>query len=136
MWPAERPGALAVLAEHDLGGLVDVLLADGEPDAAWRVPGERPEWNPGAQRWMRLAEAREPSVPGEAFEVYLRLADVELETTGKAAYVRATAVLKKAARAAKAADREAEFADHLAALREAHRRRPTFIAALDKARLG
>jgi hypothetical protein len=136
VWPAERPGALAVLAEHDLGGLVDVLLADGEPDAAWRVPGERPEWNPGAQRWMRLAEAREPSVPGEAFEVYLRLADVELETTGKAAYVRATAVLKKAARAAKAADREAEFADHLAALREAHRRRPTFIAALDKARLG
>jgi uncharacterized Zn finger protein len=135
-WPTERPGGLGALAEHDLGGLVDVLLADGEPDAAWQVSGEHPEWDPGAQRWMRLAEAREPSVAGDSFDVYLRLADVELETTGKAAYVRATTILKKAAHAAKAADRQAEFAEHLAALRATHKRRPTFIAALDKARLG
>jgi hypothetical protein len=136
MWPTEHSGALAVLAEHDRGGLVDVLLADGEPESAWQVPGEHPEWDPGAQRWLRLAEAREPSAPSDSFAVYLRLADVELETTGRAAYVRATAILEKAARAAKAADRQAEFAEHLAALRDAHRRRPTFLAALDKARLG
>jgi hypothetical protein len=37
-------------------------------------------------------------------------------------------ILKKAAQAARAADRQGEFA--------AHRRRPTFIAVLDKARLG
>jgi uncharacterized Zn finger protein len=67
--------------------------------------------------------------------VYLRLADFQLETTGKAAYVRAVAILKKAAQAARAADRQDEFAAHLAALRETHRRRPTFIAVLDKARL-
>jgi len=68
--------------------------------------------------------------------VYLRLADLQLETTGKAAYVRAVAILKKAAQAARAASREGEFAAHLAALRETHRRRLTFLAVLDKARLG
>jgi len=133
VWPAERPAARAVLAKHDLFGLVDALLADGEPEAAWQVPGAHPDWDPGPQRWMRLAEAREASAPGDALEVYLRLADLQLETTGKAAYVRAVAILKKAAQAA---DRQGEFAAHLAALRETHRRRPTFIAVLDKTRLG
>jgi len=132
VWPAERPTARAVFAKHDLGGLVDVLLADGEPEAAWQVPGAHPDWDPGPQRWMRLAGAREASAPGDAFDVYLRLVDLQLETAGKAAYVRAVAILKKAARA----ERQGAFAAHLAALRETHRRRPTFIAVLDRARLG
>jgi len=136
VWLTECPAARAVLAEHDLGGLVDVLLSDGEPEAAWQVPGAHLGWDPGPQRWMRLAEAREAAAPGDALDVYLRLADLQLETTGKAAYVRAAAVLKKAAQAARAADRQGAFAAHLAALRETHRRRPTFIAVLDKARLG
>jgi uncharacterized Zn finger protein len=136
VWPAERPAARAVLAERDPGGLVDMLLADGEPEAAWQVPGAHADWDPGPQRWVRLAEAREASAPGDALDVYLRLADLQLETAGKAAYVRAVAILKKAAQGARAADRQGEFAAHLAALRKMHRRRPTFIAVLDKARLG
>ena len=136
VWPAERQAARAFLAERDPGGLVDVLLADGEPEAAWQVPGAHPDWDPGPQRWVRLAEAREASAPGDALDVYVRLADLQLETTGKAAYVRAVAILKKAAQAARAADRQGEFAAHLVALRETHRRRPTFVAVLDKARLG
>lgn len=135
VWPAERPAARAVLAERDPGGLVDALLADGEPEAAWQVPGAHPDWDPGPQRWMRLAEAREASAPGDALYVYLRLADLQLKTTGKAAYVRAVAILKKAEQAARAAGRQDEFAAHLTALRETHRRRPTFVAVLDKARL-
>lgn len=134
-WEAERPKARSVLAKRDLGGLIDVLLSDGEPEAAWQVARGNPEFDPGEHRWMRLAEAREASAPVDAFQVYLRLADVELETTGKAAYTRAAAILKKAARAAKAAGREPEFADHMTVLREAHRRRPTLISTLDKARL-
>lgn len=136
VWPTERPGARAALAERDLGGLVDVLLSDGEPEAAWQVPESHPEWDPGPERWLRLAEAREPSAPGDALDVYLRLADHELETTGKSAYVRAVGILKQAGKSARAAGREAEFAEHVAALRDKHRRRPTFIAVLDKARLG
>ncbi len=134
-WPKEREAARAVLAEHDLGGLVDVLLSDGEPEAAWQVPGAHSDWDPGPQRWMRLAESREASAPNDALGVYLRLADLQLETTGKAAYLRAVAILKKAAQAAGAADRQGAFAAHVAALRETHRRRPAFIAVLNKARL-
>ena len=134
-WESERPPARSVLAEHDRGGLVDVLLSDGEPDVAWQVTVENSDWDPGEHRWMRLAEARKPSVPADALNVYLRLADTELETTGRSAYTRAATILKKAARAAKAAGRQAEFTDHMAALREQHRRRPTLISILDKAGL-
>lgn len=134
-WETERPNARSILAEHDLGGLVDVLLGEGEPDAAWLVTVDNPEWDPGGQRWMRLAEVRERSMPSDAFEVYLRLADGELEYAGRAVYVRATAILKKAARAAKAANRQDEFAEHVATLRGRYRRRPTFISGLEKARL-
>jgi hypothetical protein len=44
--------------------------------------------------------------------------------------------LKKAARAAHSAGRDDEFAAHLAALRDHHRRRPTLLSVLDKANLG
>jgi hypothetical protein len=134
-WPAERAGARAVLAERDLGGLVDVLLADSEPGAAWQVTLDNAGWDAGEHRWMRLAEAREPSGPADALAVYLRLADAALETTGRAAYTRAAAILKRAARAAASCNRQAAFSDHLAHLREAHRRRPTLIAIFDKAGL-
>ena len=84
---------------------------------------------------MGLAGAREAFKPADALGVYLRLADAELETTGKAAYTSAAAILMKARRAATAADREGDFAEHVAALHDRHRRRPTLISILDKAGL-
>jgi len=132
-WVDECPDARSVLTERDLGALVDVLLADGEPDEAWQVAVDNPGWDPGEQRSMRLAEAREPSVPGDAFGIYLRLADLELQDTGRPAYKRAVAILRKAARAANADGCEDEFIEHVATLRDRHRRRPTFISLLDKA---
>lgn len=135
VWQSQRPAARALLAEHDLSGLVDALLSDGEPDEAWRVATESPDWDAGERRWMRLAEAREPSHPEDAMDVYLRLADHELETTGRSAYMRGTRMLKRAARAAATAERTAEFANHLHELRDRYRGRPTLIAMLDKARL-
>jgi uncharacterized Zn finger protein len=131
-WASERDPARATLAQSDLGGFVDVLLADGEPDAAWRAAVDHPETDVGDQRWMRLAEARETSHPADALEVYLRLADTELETTGRAAYTRAARILSRAERAAARADRQNAFADHMHRLRDHHRRRPTLIAILDQ----
>jgi hypothetical protein len=136
VWQSEREAARAVLADHDLGGLVDVLLADKEPEAAWEVATADPDWDAGERRWIRLAEAREAAHPGDALGVYLRLADRELETTGRAAYTRATRILKRAVRVAVSADQTAEFTDHMQMLRDRYRRRPTLIAMLDKAGLG
>ena len=52
-----------------------MLLADREPKAAWQVTLDNVGWDAGEHRWMRLAEAREPSGPADALEIYLRLAD-------------------------------------------------------------
>lgn len=133
-WDAEVAGARAVLAERDTAGFVDALLADGEPAEAWTV-ATTGDHGLAASQWLRLAEAREPTVPGDAMVVYLDLADGALVATGKRAYRDAVRNLKAARRAATTAERVPEFVEHLAGVRERNRRRPTFMAMLDKAGL-
>jgi uncharacterized Zn finger protein len=135
VWEADRSSARSVLEAADLGGLVDALLADREPDAAWRVTDDHPDWDPGRDRWERLAESRASSHPADAMVVYFKLADVELETTGRTAYTRAAAWLKEARRAAEAAGRRKEFSDHVTALREKFRKRPALMEILDQSAL-
>jgi hypothetical protein len=130
-WPSERGAALAVL---DPGSLVDVLLAEGESEAAWQVTLDNPGWDAGP-RWIRLAEAREPTHPADALTVYLRMADLVLERADRSAYESARAILQQARRAAKLAGCADEFAHHLGAIREQYRRRPTLIKILDRANL-
>ena len=134
-WPVEQAAAREVLAARDRGALVDVLLADGDTDEAWRLATSDAEWDPGEHRWARVAEAREPSDPAGAMGVYLRLVESTLTKADKRAYRVATTDLKNARRAAGAAGLSEEFDDYLTALREHHRRRPTLIAMLDKAGL-
>lgn len=133
-WDAEITPARAVLAAHDTAGLIDALLADGDTDGAWQTATSAGQPLTSSQR-QRLAEAREPTAPHEAMQVYLQLADEALGQADKRAYRTAVRHLQAARRAATAADRTAEFDQHLAGLREQHRRRPTLIAMLDKARL-
>ena len=133
-WEEERAAARSVLAASDRGALVDALLADGDTDQAWAVATSG-EWDPGEPRWERLAEAHEPADPVAAMAVYLRLADGALLTADRRAYRVAIRHLKAARRAAGAADRPDEFADHVRALREQHRRRPSLMEMLDKAGL-
>lgn len=73
--------------------------------------------------------------PDQALAWYLQLADEELLQTGRPAYARAVAMLKRARRAADAAGRREAYTTVLADLRERHRRRPALIAMLDKAAL-
>jgi len=86
-------------------------------------------------RWARLAEARELSDPAAALGVYLRLIDSTLRTADRRNSRSTAKQLKRAQRSAAAAGLSEEFDEHLAALREQHRRRPTLIAILDKAGL-
>jgi uncharacterized Zn finger protein len=84
----------------------------------------------------RLAEAREAEQPEQALSHYMLVADEILLETGRRAYARAVPVLKQARRAADAAGQGEWFAIRIADPREQHRRRPTFIAMLDKAGFG
>lgn len=126
--------ARAVLAEHDATGYIDALLGDDEVDQAWAVATGDDREIPASQ-WLRLAKAREPNAPGDAMAVYLDLADAVLVRADKRAYREAIRHLKAARRAAAAADLDDEFTEHLVALREHNRRRPSFMTMLDKAGL-
>jgi uncharacterized Zn finger protein len=85
---------------------------------------------------LRLAEAREAQRPDQALPWYMLVVDELLIETGRRSYARAIPVLKHARRAADAAGQSKWFAARIADLREHHRRRPTFLAMLDKASLG
>lgn len=124
----------AVLADRDPAGHIEALLADGEGDEAWAA-ATTGSHEIQASQWLRLVEAREPTVPADAMVVYQRLADDVLVRADKRAYRDAVRYLKAALRSATAADRTAEFAEHLTRLRERNRRRPAFMAMLDKAGL-
>ena len=135
VWLIERDEGRRGLGARDPGGLVDALLADGDVDAAWQVALPLDDGQLSDHRLASLAEARESIDPSGAMAVYLRLAGSALRTADRSAYQSAAKLLKKARRAATTAGRVADFDEHLARLREDHRRRPTLIAILDKAGL-
>jgi uncharacterized Zn finger protein len=109
--------------------------ADGDLDTAWST-AEAASWDSiGRDLWSRLAEAREPARPADALAIYQRVADDVLEATDRRAYRSAAQILTRARGAARAAGMPIEFDEHLARIRERHRRRPTLIAILDKADL-
>jgi hypothetical protein len=135
-WEMTRAEARAVLGARDPGGLVDVLLADGEAEAAWTLATTEPVgWEVGEHRWKRLAEARAVTHPADAMAVWFRLIDDVLITADKRSYQGAVRYLKAAKKAATAADAMVEFEVRVAGLRETHRRRPSLITMLDKAGL-
>lgn len=132
-WDGLRVSARELLGARDRGGLVDVLLDDGEPDAAWALATAEPGWEVGEHRWKRLAEVRASTHPADAMTVWFRLVDEVLITADKRAYQSAVRYLTAAKKAATAADAMVEFEVRVAGLRETHRRRPSLIARLDKA---
>ena len=133
-WDTEAAAARARLAENDPGGYVDALLSDGEPDRAWAA-ATAVDRDLGGSRWLRLAEAREPTAPADAMAVYLQLVDDVLERADKRAYRDAVRHLKAARHAATSVDRLDAIDEHLAGTRERNRRRPSLMAMLDKAGL-
>jgi uncharacterized Zn finger protein len=134
-WALERDAARQALRERDLGSFVDALLTEGDADTAWSAAIADPTWDPGLERRARIAEAREPTRPDDALSWYMLAVDEALLETGRPAYARAITILKRARRAAEAARKGESFAAQIAGLRERHRRRPTLIAMLDKAKL-
>lgn len=130
----ERDAARATLEAADPRAYVSALLDDGDADIAWAAAHEAPEMI-GRDLWLRLAQRRQPSHPGEALATYHRVVDEILVETDRRAYQHAVRVLKQSRVAAAAAQQTDVFAANLTRLRDVHRRRPTFIATLDQAEL-
>jgi len=134
-WEAERPSAIVALGRSDPGELIAVLLDEGRIDEAWDAYQANESARLNEKDVLALVEARGADHPGDALDAYLRLADAHLVNTGREHYERAVRMLKKAVTPAGRAEREADLREHVAGLREIHKRRPTLIALLDRAGL-
>ena len=130
-WDAHVSSAREVLGRRDRGSLVDVLLADGETEAAWSLAAEDGD-DLGNDRLVRLAQSYEVVDPTASVDVYVRVVKSILENTDRKAYQAAVKQLKNARRAAVAAGLSTEHQAYLVGLREEHRRRPTLVGMLDK----
>lgn len=134
VWQVEREAARAALRDADVRAFVSVLLDDGDDQFAWDTSARLAE-GLGPDLWLRLAERRELDHPSDAVTVYMRVADEVLETADRRAYQQAARILKRARSAAQAAGQLDAFSSTIARLRETHRRRPTLIEILDRAKL-
>jgi uncharacterized Zn finger protein len=81
--------------------------------------------------WRSRARSTNP----HALAVYTRAADEVLEEADRRAYARAVRILKRARSVADGAAHRDDFIAYISRVREQHRRRPTLIAMLGKARL-
>jgi hypothetical protein len=133
-WPLERDGARRALREHNLPGLIDALLGDGDDELAWQTATSPLGPDLGDHAWLKLAETRQKTHPADTLPIYWRIINTILETADRRAYASAIQLLKRARDAASAADQSTAFDARVLALREQHRRRPSLISMLDKAK--
>ncbi|HEY5987100.1 MAG TPA: SWIM zinc finger family protein, partial [Streptosporangiaceae bacterium] len=103
-WPAERDKALKLLAADVRGSraqvswawggpvLVDVLLDDGDVDAAWSAA----EGVATQAQWLRLADAAIATRPADALAVYLKAIEPLRAQTGNNTYQRIASLLLSA----------------------------------------
>ncbi|MBV9382093.1 MAG: SWIM zinc finger family protein [Streptosporangiaceae bacterium] len=139
-WPAERASALQLLradarnlpprAAWAWNGpvLVDVLIDDGDLDAAWAAA----EGAATTEQWLRLARASIDTRPADALPVYLRAIEPLKQQTGDAVYQRIASHLLAARACHQALGTAAEFTRYLAALRVDQKRKRNLMKILDK----
>jgi tetratricopeptide (TPR) repeat protein len=130
--PGSRPASDFV---HDYGNsrLVEVLLWEGETDAAWEA----------AQRggctglgWLQVARARAATHPAESIPVLLRVVDTaRSQAANRKAYAAIARQLVELRDWHRRAGSEAAFADYVRRVRADHRSRPAFQDELDIAGL-
>ena len=112
--------------------LVDILLWEGNLDAAW-AEGRR--LGCGRTTWLRLALGSEETHPEQALAVYRQEVEALLQVTDKRVYAQAVDLLRRIGPLMTRLGRTAEFADYAAGVRVANARRPAFLALFDAARL-
>jgi tetratricopeptide (TPR) repeat protein len=115
----------------DRSELVRVFLWEGDTEAAWR---EATEGGCSRDLWLALAASRERDYPEDALPVYRDQVDRTLQSTGNAAYEAAVDLLRKIRDLMARLGRQADFADYLASLRTAHKRKRNLIKLLDAQR--
>jgi len=147
-WPAWRTRALAVLEhpaapaswpetpfapQYGNSDLVDVLLWDGDTEAAWAA-AQRGGCD--APIWRRLATARAATHPADAIPILTRVIDTaRAKVRHRKDYATVAAQLAQLRAWHQRAGTDTQFAAYLQRIRASNRGRPAFLDELDKAQL-
>jgi hypothetical protein len=138
---AHTEWALALVRERAaqqagyLPHLIDALILTGRDDEAWHTGLARLDELPARQR-VELLELRRQTHPYDVREPYRALIAAQLlDSFDKRRYDKAITLVRSLRDAYAATGETAQFAAYLQELRGEHRRRPTFLAKLDAARL-
>ena len=144
-WPADREWALDLLradAQEARSGrpgirlwsgpvLIDVLMSEGEIDAAW----EAAQGVASEAQWLKLADRAAPTRPADALAVYLRQIQPLKQETGDHAYERMARLLDSARACHVSLGTEPTFNMYLRALRADQKRKQKLIRILDARQL-
>jgi len=107
--------------------LIDVLIADGDIDAAW----ESAEGLASDAQWQRLADLVLETRPADALATYLWLIETLKKQTGDGAYERIAQLLKAARACHSRLGTSASFDAYVRSLREDQKRKRRLIRILD-----
>lgn len=107
--------------------LVQLLLSEGDIDAAWKAADR---YGPG-WAWRELADRGAEARPGAAADLYRLQLEQELRYPDSKRYPGIAATLKLMAQLYERGSRSDEFASFLATIRSDYGRRPALMKALD-----
>ena len=115
----------------DRSSLVEILLWQGDVDAAWR---EAREGGCSGGLWLRLAELRERDHPEDAVPIYTDRVRGLVDQKSNRSYEEAVATMRRLRGVMSRTEPPGDFAAYVAALRVEHGRKRNFMALLDHAR--
>lgn len=130
-WAVEEAKRIARRPHMTGQALVEIALGDDDVERAWAAADDFGAGN----AWRRLAEASKESMPMRAVGLHLEALAPKLERADRGAYADVAAQLREMREYYKRGGAVADFEVLVRSLRDTYRRRPSFIATLDKARL-
>ena len=147
-WPDWRQRAVALINERitramtdrdpgrrrfdpfaDKSLLVEILLWEGDADAAW---AEACDGDCDTGLWLKLAEQREAAHPRDAVTVYRKLVPDLVNQTNNRAYAEATQLVTRIGKLQRSLGAKDEFASYIESLRDEFKRKRNFMGMLDK----